>query len=459
MKRVLLFLALLLMFIPLKADAAAKKVVDVDVPKDYKDCTFSIDFDDPGDYSAKLIDPEGAKYKFQKIDDTKMTVSVSDVFEGKWKVKIKSEAADPIGHVKVSLSASASAKTDIVDNISVAKDISGLVTYLKNKSVVVEWTDDSVENVNIKVTNLDTQETIASETVSEKKYECPVDDAVRNVSVSVVPSQSEGVDGAEKVFKFSMDSFPTAEVTYPDFTSTKENFITVTVTLDDDYETMVYDNDRVIMEKQAFEKGSYKYEIPIEDEGVNDIELFVIGKDGNMKSYDAQIIKDVTAPELTLTEEYDGMTTSEQQFVISGKVTDYTAMRVNDETITPSTDGYFEYTLNLHDGENAIKLEAEDEAGNLAEYSMTIVKTQASKGLDSSDIILIVITLVGGVGAYFYIKNSSAKKKEAPPEKPSYFSGAQSDDSMKTSMDSDGGLPRIVLPSQKTGSKFKRKNR
>lgn len=450
-----------LISLPMNSDLvyAATKKIEVDIPDAYKSCTFTITCEDEsGTYTASLISPNGETYKCSKVSDNKLTVNVDNVHAGTWVVKVKDKEQEEIGKVKVSVTAAAQNKTDVVDNISIAKDINGLKVYLKNDSVVAEWNDDSVGNVNVKVVNLDTAETIASQTVSEKYFECPLESTVHNISVVIVPTASAGVDGAELTYKIKNDNHPDAVITFPDCQYTNQDEVVASVSLGSDYRTMVLDNNSVIQTEEKYESGNYEYHIPIDEDGIHTIEIYIIDDDGNMRSTKTDVVKDTVSPALSLNEAYDQAEVETETFDIAGTVEDYKEIEINGEKLSPATDGHFEYTLNLHLGENHIKLSAGDEAGNVTDYEMTIIRVEPQKRNNMISYLPVLGFIIVGIGYMIKKILGALKNKKRTRETlgDALGTGTDSEDD-EPEEDVYGGLPRIVLPKQ--GAEHEQKNK
>ncbi len=379
--------AALTMFLRTDTYAKSSKKISVDIPEYYECCTFNVKCEEDGSYEVVLISPEDEKeekttYNFQKVDSQTFTCTVTKVNIGEWIIKLTDKNAssvDDITKVKVNVTSSKSPQTQIVDNITVAKDINGLKVYLKNDSVVAEWTDDSCGNVNVKVINLDTAEVLGDEQVAEKYYECELAPTVKNIIVTVVPSVSSNIEGASNSYTFKVNNHPDAVVDYPNITATNLDYITLDITLNEEYSILAYDNNAVILDEKNVPAGFYSLTLPVQDDGVNVYKVFIVDKDGNMRSTDANIIKDTYAPELVLDYEYNGMTTDQPSFTINGTVKDFSYLTINKDDVEVTTDGRFTYDCLLHMGDNDINMYAEDDAGNHVDYNIVITRVNAGE--------------------------------------------------------------------------------
>lgn len=85
------------------------------------------------------------------------------------------------------------------------------------------------------------------------------------------------------------------------------------------------------------------------------------------------VIKDKTAPELTVTGPTDGSVTKERVIDITGTAADehFDRLTINEETVQV-VDGTFHVEKIVHSGENIFNLKAYDLAGNITESSVTV---------------------------------------------------------------------------------------
>lgn len=86
-------------------------------------------------------------------------------------------------------------------------------------------------------------------------------------------------------------------------------------------------------------------------------------------TYDAA--SDNTAPILTLNQ--SGATVDYPTYVVSGELSEYSVVKINNEVVSVSPNLTFSRTITLNPGSNVIKVEAIDGAQNKAEESITVV--------------------------------------------------------------------------------------
>ena len=169
-----------------------------------------------------------------------------------------------------------------------------------------------------------------------------------------------------------------------------------TISMNKSYRYMIEnDGEKIAEGKEMLDPGKYKISIPLQKDGEHEIKLYLIDEKGNMRSTSATYNRDTKAPYMSLKKEYDGYKTSNDVLNVEGTVKDYSKITVNDDKITPTTDGHFEKKCILHTGSNKIVIVAADEAGNQTKSSFTITKiAKAKRTFSIRPIILIVIVIM-----------------------------------------------------------------
>lgn len=411
-----LLLTALLLLVPGAQTQAAEKQMQVELDKDYSSCIFKIEFEEAGEYQAELVDANGNAHEYVRIDDTLMTCTLDKVKKGTYVTDIENENLAEVGKVTLSVTSAAEREANIVDkNIIIGKDISGLKMYFKDDTFIAKWTDETCGAVNVKVINLDTSETIKNEKVTVKEFSCALPKDVNTICVSIVPASSANITGAELTYTFQVDNYPKAEVIFPDYEKTNLQELPVKIVLEDTYSVYVENNEECVLTTDLMIAGSYDIQVPLKEDGENDIRFYIVDTDGNMRSTQAKVLKDTVAPSLSLTEEYDGMETSEENIEISGYVSNYDTFQVNDEAVETATDGYFSVNCKLHIGENKIKVFASDEAGNKTEYNIVMNAVEPQKTIDWK-LILAVMTIIIAGGSSLVKKWKQKRADKISPE-------------------------------------------
>lgn len=89
---------------------------------------------------------------------------------------------------------------------------------------------------------------------------------------------------------------------------------------------------------------------------------------------DKEIYNDSISPVLHMLEDYDGVTTSMESYMILGKVSDCAKLIIGSTEVSVEKDGTFCYELPLDIGENIVAAIASDLAGNQVMYQIVITR-------------------------------------------------------------------------------------
>ena len=401
---------------------AAQRDYEINVTKDYLSAKISITVKEDI-YNLVVVSPKGVEYPVTDIDDTNKECVINEPLEkGKWVVRATTkeestevseveetseteeipatEVEKPIEGISIKFEGSFEKTLDVNKDITVASDIVGLKMYFKDDSFVAEWTDTTVGRINIEVTDEITSESLDKRSVDDRYYELPLKDSVDSIVVKLVPASSSNEKGAEKLYTFKFDNHPTATVTYEDIKITNRDSIGVHITVDDNsYKAMMMDNGKQVSITEELKPGEYDFTIPTEV-GDNNYLVYLIDKDGNMRSTAGYVEKDVVAPILQLQKEYVNISTHDESIEIAGKVEDYNTFTINDAEVKVEGDHTFRYVYELKEGINNIEIVASDEAGNISKYDATVTRIiEIEEPIPWLKIILIV-TVVVLVGLY-----------------------------------------------------------
>jgi hypothetical protein len=168
---------------------------------------------------------------------------------------------------------------------------------------------------------------------------------------------------------------PTVEIINPPtldstFTATNSAEVTISGNADEGDSVKLYVNNAYTDKEDLESDKSFTFDGVTLKEGVNTVRAKVIakGKESNF-SDTLKISYYGTPPSLDIISPADGRAFNHDQnpIKVSGKTTNNANITVNDHRAIMETDGNFEYSLFLHDGDNDIKVTAEDEAGNKTE--------------------------------------------------------------------------------------------
>ena len=410
-KYMVMALAVLIATMFPKTALAAKSTTNIILDKDYAVCSISVVVEKAGTYSGYVADEDGNKYSLIVADETHLSCVVRDLAAGSYKVVVKSKD-DYVPAVTVTVrNGNESSAYDPNQTIAVGIDIAKMQTYFDDNDLVISWEESAVDNVTVKVTNLNTNETIANEQVVGKDFRCTIPDGTKELFISVVPTESANIQGAEKSFTKTFVNNPDVVVSFPESIYCNKDYVTASVTFGKPYSFFVNCNDTMVIETEKKDAGTYDINIPLIDEGTDYITLYVVDEMGNRRSYSNTIFRDTQIPRLTFSSEYNGAVSNEATYTITGRVIDYDTLKINDTDVSVATDGQFSFECALHEGENDIHVVASDVAGNTAEEYFTI--SYQVKNTPKFDMTILFVPVVIGVLIFvFKSKNKGVKKED-----------------------------------------------
>lgn len=409
MKKIRIFLAaaaacfLVMMPVSVRAD---EKDSEFRLEKDYASCTFTVTFENDGNYSGTITDEEGNEYQLISTDYCHLFCTAKNASAGIWKAHIEN-ALGEVPSIKISVKASnAGASYDPNQTIRVGLDIADLKVYFEDRNVVCDWSSSENGDVVVTVTSLDTNVVLGRDTVraGTHSYKCAVPEGTRTVMVSAVPSESAGIVGAERTFTLDVPDLPSAYVTFPEKSCTNREECTVKIVRGKEYGYEVSCEGNTVDASDIPEKGDREVTVPLTLEGTNSITVWITDQKGNRFSYSSDIIRDTQAPRLQFFTDYDGLTVSSGSIVIEGKVFEYDSLDVNGNAVSPATDGYFSYECVLHEGTSDIVVTADDSAGNSTVFQFRITYVVPSSSNPAKKVMAaIVMVVVLALGIYYFI--------------------------------------------------------
>lgn len=111
------------------------------------------------------------------------------------------------------------------------------------------------------------------------------------------------------------------------------------------------------------EQGNFNVDIVLE-EGENVVRVEATDAVGNVSVEERRVYLRTRPPTLSLTTVRDGMTVREPSLLVVGRTEPQTQVRLNGHDLAVDTQGGFQGLVNLVEGENIIRVEALDRAGN-----------------------------------------------------------------------------------------------
>ena len=465
-----LILCFMLLFIQISAFpttvSAATKDITITLEKDYNICDFNITLPDDRAYTVTVIPKGGGESVVAEKTDNKNIVvaKLNNCKRGDYIVRVETvDQADeiPIGKVTVSVTASRDTAESISSDIKVARDIIGLKAYFKDDNIVVEWTDETVGNVNVDIINTKTHEILYSETQWEDKHvEYTLPDTVMQVTVSVIPNESAGILDAQKQITLSRNQKHNASVSFNDISYTNEDNFSCYVTLEEPYGIAVYVNDNLATKRELLKEGKHDIKVALKD-GLNNVVVYTIDENYNMFSTSKTVTKDLIAPTLMIKDQYDGIETYESFIDLNGTVLEADMFSINNEDIPINADGTFSHSYQLHEGLNTITITATDFAGNESTYIATVTQLVEEEPTYPpimeilSSLFPFIVIVIGAIIVFIKKKGMKKKKSFKQPQKP--VPKSRQKNGSATSKKTDE--PRKAPPKKPVPKKYTDKNK
>ena len=288
----------------------------------------------------------------------------------------KKSDSSKIGKVSVKVEGIYDEAAAIEGKIEVAANIAGLSYYMKDDGIAVEWTDTHVGSVNVAVTDSKTSQKLDVSSVSGRQYYFEFDTAAHpEIILTVVPSTSSSITGAQKSFTVETLNQPEATVAFNGDPITNRDVTFAELDNAKPYSTELFVNDKKIGGRDSFEPGEHQITVPL-SEGVNDIKVYVIDDEtNNMRSTSYKVEKDTSPVAFRLKDLYNGTTTTSESVEFEGEIDpDYSTFTINDADISVEGDHTFKYEYSLKEGENCITFLAKDVAGNVTSIDTVITR-------------------------------------------------------------------------------------
>jgi hypothetical protein len=207
--------------------------------------------------------------------------------------------------------------------------------------------------------------------------------------------------------------------------------------LNQSYGYEIYDNGKLTDKSESLDAGTYEVQIPLDGDGEHDVLIYIVDSDGNKRSTSGSFNRDTVPPYVALDKEYDGMSVGESEYTISGSIKDYDKLIINEDEVKPSSDGHFEYTCKLHEGDNKISITATDAAENITsgEVVLTYNKKESSNNHVSTMIAVVVLLVL--IKLLFSRKKKNRKNPRSKKQKRNSKEPPMRPDTEKSGEDAD----------------------
>lgn len=388
-----------------------EKTIEIELNKEYVQCTFYVSFEKEKCDNVTLITPNRKEYTFTQdsINEERLKCTIKNTVIGKYKVIVKkeidssdvtendgaaqdssdeeiqisdadssSEADREIGKVTVSVQADEETTEAITDNLKLTKEIDGLKIYWIDDDIAIDWTDTTVGKVNITVFDSGNLKILGSEKVDGNSYRCPVDQSIKQITVKIVPAESTNVNGAGDEFIVDVDNHPDGEILIEPFEYVNTDTIPAVANLNESYSLLFTNNGEVVGQTDVLQPGSHDIEVPTVI-GENNVKIYIVDEEGNMRSTSVSFIKDIEPPIIKIEDDINGLATYDEMVEFNGIVTDFDTLVFRNQEVEVDWDGSFNIQASLKDGPNELELIATDLAGNQTTYTAVVTKLVVEK--------------------------------------------------------------------------------
>lgn len=433
-----------------------EKTIEIELNKEYVQCTFYVSFEKEKCDNVTLITPNRKEYTFTKdpINEERLKCTIKNTVTGKYKVIVKkeidssdvtendgtaqdssdeeiqisdadssSEADREIGKVTVSVQADEETTEAITDNLKLTKEIDGLKIYWIDDDIAIDWTDTTVGKVNITVFDSGNLKILGSEKVDGNSYRCPVDQSIKQITIKIVPAESTNVNGAGDEFIVDVDNHPDGEILIEPFEYVNTDTIPAVANLNQSYSLLFTNNGEVVGQTDVLQPGSHDIEVPTVI-GENNVKIYIVDEEGNMRSTSVRFIKDIEPPIIKIEDDINGLATYDEMVEFNGIVTDFDTLIFRNQEVEVDWDGSFNIQASLKDGPNELELIATDLAGNQTTYTAVVTKLVVEKKevpwktiifTGIAILILIILFIIKKRG--FHLSNVIPNSEEKPTRK------------------------------------------
>lgn len=222
--------------------------------------------------------------------------------------------------------------------------------------------------------NSDTMEEIAKEYTSETVFSTELPEGIENVAYYVANVNNNGNNGDFELYYMPDRNSPNAIVRFPTGSTVNDEELSIDVLFTGECKVDITVNDAVETDGSEA-SGTYTVILP---EGNVKIIVSITDESGSVKNYIKELKVDTTKPKVVLDKVIDGAVTTDNTIDITGECSEDVTLIMNGQSKKVKK-GSFSFTQRLSIGENDIKLQAVDEAGNKSNVRAVITREREHK--------------------------------------------------------------------------------
>ena len=266
------------------------------------------------------------------------------------------------------------AGTEFMKNSGKQPLVEGISGRYVDDKAEISWTGRENGHYVVGLFNGDTMEEIAKEYTSETVFSAEIPEGIENVAYYVANVNNNGNNGDFELYYMPDRNSPNSMVRFPARSAINETELSIDVLFAGECKVDIIVNDTIEAEGSEA-SGSYTVALP---EGDVKILVSVSDEYGSIKNYTKELKVDTIKPKLVLDKEIDGAVTTDNEIAVTGECSEDVTLIMNGQSKKVKK-GSFRFTQRLSIGENDIKLQAVDEAGNKSNVRAVITREAEHK--------------------------------------------------------------------------------
>lgn len=252
--------------------------------------------------------------------------------------------------------------------------VEGITGRYVDGKAEISWDGEDDKNYLVGFYNSDTLEEISKNYTKENPFVADIPEGIENVSYYVANININGNNGDFKLYDLPDRNKPNAMVRFPVQEISNEDEIPIDVLFTGNCKVDISVNGK---SEASDSEASGTYTVPVSDGDV-EIVASVTDENGNIKNYAKEMIIDTVKPKVVLDKVIDGAVTSDSKIEVTGECSEAATLIMNGQRKDVKK-GSFSFTQRLAVGENDIKLQAIDAAGNKSNVRAVITRETEHK--------------------------------------------------------------------------------
>lgn len=247
----------------------------------------------------------------------------------------------------------------------------------------IRWTGTENASYLVGLYNADNMESISKEYTTETSVTLDVPSDIENVSYYVAYVNNNGNNGDFDIYDLPDRNSPNAMVRFPVMQTANTDEMDIDVLFTGNCKVDINVNER---EEASGAEASGTYTVPL-PEGKVKISVRVTGEEGNIKNYVKELTVDTIKPGVVLDKVIDGAVTTEAEIDVTGECSEDVTLVMNGQK-KEIKKGSFIFSQKLSIGENDIKIQAVDAAGNKSNVRAVITRETEHKRSPKATILV-----------------------------------------------------------------------